>query len=168
MYRRLYFLVPGRPHAVSVIKDLSRQGITQEQIHAVADRRTRIDGLPRHSDRQNNDAEGRLEKALWKGNLISFALAFGCLTFLLMSRNLNWWLLLPTSVMAANFIAGLKFSNISSVHLGEFRDALAHGEILLLVDVPENRVADVERSMHRHHPEAEIGAAGWNSEALGV
>ena len=168
MYRRLYFLVPGRTQALSVIEDLTRQGIKLDHIHTLADKRTRTDGLPQASQRQENDAGGRLEKILWNGNLISFALAFGCLIFLLITQNLNWWLLLPTSVMAVNFVAGLKFSNMPSTHLGEFRDALAHGEILLLVDVPENRVSDIERSVHRHHPEAAIGGVSWGTEAFGL
>jgi len=168
MHRRLYFLVPGRSHALSVIEDLARQGINPERIHALADKRTRKDGLPQASTRQKNDAGGRLEKVLWNSNLISFALAFGCLIFLLITRNLNWWLLLPAGVMTVNFIAGLKFSNLPGTHLGEFRDALAHGEILLLVDVPENRVSEIERSVHRHHPETAIGGVGWGTEAFGL
>ena len=168
MDRRLYFLVPGRVHALSIIEDLSRQGISPARIHTLADKRTRTDGLPQASLRQNNDTGDQLEKILWNGNLISFALAFGCFIFLLITQHLNWWLLLPTSVMAVNFIAGLKFSNLPSTHLGEFRDALAHGEILLLVDVPENRVNDIERSVHRHHPEAAIGGVGWGTQAFGL
>jgi hypothetical protein len=168
MYRRLYFLVPCRTHALSVIEDLSRLGIQPEQIHTLADKRTRTDGLPQASRRQINDAGGRLEKVLWNGNLISFALAFGCFVFLLITQHLNWWLLLATSVMAANFIVGLKISNLPSAHLGEFRDALAHGEILLMVDVHENRVSDIEHSVHHRHPEAAVGGVGWGTEAFGL
>ena len=168
MYRRLYFLVPGRAHALSVIEALVREGVNPKQIHTLADKRTRTDGLPQALMSQNNDTDGRLEKLLWNGNLVSFALAFGCFIFLLITQHLNWWLLLPTSVMAVNFIAGLKFSNLPSTHLGEFRDALAHGEILLLVDVPESRVSDIEHSMHRHYPEAAISGTGWGTQAFGL
>jgi hypothetical protein len=168
MYRRLYFLVPGRVHALSIIEDLSHQGVNPKRIHTLADKRTRTDGLPQASAGQRNDTGDRLERLLWNGNLISFALAFGCFIFLLITQHMNWWLLLPTSVMAVNFIAGLKFSNLASIHLGEFRDALAHGEILLLVDVPEDRVNDIERSVHHHHPEAAIGGVGWGTQAFGL
>jgi len=168
MYRRLYFLIPDRLHALSVVDELSRLGIDTEHIHALADPRTRTDGLPHATRRQKDDAGSRLERLFWNGNLISFVLAFGSLIFLLITHNLTWWLLLPITVMAANFIAGLKFSNMPKTHLGEFRDALAHGEILLLVDVPEARVADIEHSVHRHHPEAAIGGVGWGTGALGL
>lgn len=168
MHSRLYFLVPGRTHALSIIHDLSRQGIAPEQVHILADPRTRTDGLPQPTKGQKNGAGNPLEKILWNSNLISFALAFGCFIFLLMTRNLNAWLLLPAGVMAVNFITGLKFSNRPSLHLGEFRDALAHGEILLLVDVPETRVKDIEHRVHCQHPEAAICNAGWGTEAFGL
>jgi len=124
MHRRLYFLVPGRVDTLSGIAELSRQGINPQCIHTLADKRTRTDGLPQTPDRQNNDAESRLKKALWNGNPISFALALGLLIFLLITQNLNWWLLLPTCVLAVNFIAGLKFSNLPGTRLGELSAAL--------------------------------------------
>jgi hypothetical protein len=168
MSHKLYLLVPGRAQALSAIKDLSRQGINPEHIQVLADKRTRTDGLMQTATRQNNDAMGRLEKILWNVNLVSFAAAFGCFIFLLITMHLNWWLLLPSSVMAVNFIAGLNFSNLPYTQLGEFRDALAHGEILLLVDVPENRTSAIEQSMHRHHPVAAVGGTVWGNEAFGL
>jgi hypothetical protein len=54
------------------------------------------------------------------------------------------------------------------VHLGEFRDALAHGEVLLMVDVPRGRVSEVEDRVHRHHPEATVGGVGWSADMLRV
>ena len=167
MHRRLYFLAPGRVEALSMIEELSRQGIHPGCIQILADKRTRTDGLPQALDSQKNGAENRLEKAFWNGNLVSFALAFGFLIFLLITQNLNWWLLLPTSVLAVNFITGLKYSNLPGNTHCEFRDALAHGEILLLVDVPDASSADIERNVHRRYPEAAIGRTGWGTEAFG-
>ena len=51
--------------------------------------------------------------------------------------------------------------------LDEFRDALAHGDILLMVDLPQKRVADIEDRVHHHHPETTLGGVGWESEAFG-
>jgi hypothetical protein len=54
------------------------------------------------------------------------------------------------------------------VHLTEFTDALAHGEILLMVDVSLHRVAEIENFVHRHHPEAAISGTSWTIDALGI
>jgi len=164
MYRRLYFLIPDRIRALAVIDDLLRMGIDRQAIEALADPRTRTDGLPQRGCRHGGHNCSRLEKFLWNSNLISFTLAFGCLIFLLITRNLNWWLLAPPGVMAVNFITGLKFSNTPKLRLGEFRDALAHGEILLLVEVPESRAPEIERRVYSLHPETASGTTGWVAE----
>jgi hypothetical protein len=161
MDRRLYFLIPDRQHALAVVDDLIEHGIDREHMHALGDKRTRLDGLPTASLRQRNDTAQRLEKICWNANLASFALALIALIVLSVLYGLNWWLLVPVAIMVTNFMVGLHFTNVPNTHLGEFRDALAHGEILLIVDVPESRVAEVEKDIHHHHPEAAVGGVGW-------
>jgi hypothetical protein len=77
--------------------------------------------------------------------------------------------LLPVGIMLVAFLAGLGFtSRVPNVHLGEFRDALRHAEILLMVDVPVQQVARVEDRVHRRHPEAAVGGVGWSLADLPV
>jgi hypothetical protein len=168
MNRRLYFLIPDRSHALAVVEDLAANGIDIQHMHAIGDRRTRLDGLPSASPRQRRNSASRVEKILWNFNLVSFGLALIATLIAPIFIGLSWWLALPIGIMAANFLAGLHFSNIPNTHLGEFRDALAHGEILLMVDVPEARVAEVEDDIHHNHPEATVGGIGWGTQALGL
>jgi hypothetical protein len=168
MYRRLYFLLPDRQHALSVVDELAENGIKPDLINTLGDRRTRLDGLPNTASRRKNEPASHLEKALWNSNLASFALALSGFIALLLISGPSWWLLVPLGIMAANFLAGLYFTSLPNTHLGEFRDALGHGEILLMVDVPENQVARVGNRVHRHHPEAAVGGVGWSTEALGL
>lgn len=37
-----------------------------------------------------------------------------------------------------------------------------------MVDVPKQRVAEIEELMYRRHPEATAGGTGWTIEALGI
>jgi hypothetical protein len=168
MERRLYFLIPDRQHALAVVDELVERGIAREHMHALGDKRTRLDDLPIASSRQRNDAAQRLERICWNANLACFALALIALIVMPVLNGLNWWLLLPAMVMIANFLVGLHFTSLPNTHLGEFRDALAHGEILLMVDVPESRVAEVETNIHHHHPEATVGGVGWGTQAFGL
>jgi hypothetical protein len=168
MNRRLYFLIPDRPHALAVVEDLVKNGIDIEQMHAVGDRRTRLDDLPNASLRQRRDSASRVEKILWNANLACFSLALIATLIIPIFHGMSWWLLLPIGIMAANFMVGLQFTSVPNTHLGEFRDALAHGEILLMVDVPEARVAEVGDNIHNNHPEATIGGVGWSTQALGL
>jgi hypothetical protein len=168
MDRRLYFLIPDRQHALAVVDELVEHGIDLKHMHALGDKRTRLDGLPNTSLRQRNDTAQRVKKIFWNINLASFALALIALIVLPVLYGLSVWLLLPVSIMVANFMMGLHFTNVPNTHLGEFRDALAHGEILLMVDVPESRVAEVETDIHTHHPEATVGGVGWGTQAFGL
>ena len=167
MDRRLYFLLPDRTHALLVVDELNASGISSDHIHALGDQRTRLDGLPAATLRQAKNTASRLEKIIWNANLASFALALCVLIALVFTVNWSWWLLAPVAIMMTNFLAGLSFSSLPNTHLGEFQDALAHGEILLMIDVPETQVAKVEEQVHHQHPEAAVGGVGW-APALGL
>jgi hypothetical protein len=168
MYRRLYFLLPDKEHTHSVVDELTREGISIRNMHTHGTRGTALDGLPAASPRQTNDAAGHLENFLWNANLISFVVAFGIFIILAITTGRNLWLLAPVVIMVANFLIGVRFARLPNTHLDEFRDALAHGEILLMVDVTEERVADIENLVHRHHPEATVGGVSWGTPAFGL
>ena len=166
MNRRLYFLLPDRDHALSLVNELALNGVGDENMHALADQRIRLDELPNATSRQKHDTARRVETILWNANLALFTLAFGGFITLLILVGLSGWLLLCIAIMVATFLAGLSFTRTPNTHLDEFRDALAHGEILLMVDTPASRVADIEDRVHRHHPEAAIGGVGWGTGAF--
>ena len=168
MNRRLYFLLPDKAHALSVVDELARERISIENMHALGSKDTQLDGLPGASLRQYNDAASHLESFLWNANLLSFFVALGMFIIMLVTTGWNLWLLVPAAIMMANFLAGLRFTRLPNTHLDEFRDAMAHGEILLMVDVPEQRVADIENQVHHHHPEATVGGVGWGTPAFGL
>ena len=138
MNRRLYFLIPDKSHALSAVYELTRHGINLDHIHTLANKKVRLQSLP-NAGHQFQDPGQRIEDLLWKTNLVIFGLA----------------------------LAGLLFTRVPNVHLDEFRDALAHGEILLMVDVPQTRVAEIEELVHHHHPEATVGGVGWETEVFG-
>ena len=168
MDRRLYFLLPDRAHALRVVDDLNKSGIGSAHIHALGGPHTWLDGLPASTLRQTRDSASRLEKFLWNTNLVSFAVALCVFIVLVLNLNWSWWLLTPVAIMVANFLAALAFASLPATHLGEFRDALAHGEILLMVDVPETEVGKVEQQVHHQHPEAAFGGVGWGGAAFGL
>ena len=168
MRRRLYFLLPDKEHTRSVVDELAREGISVSNMHTHGARGTALDGLPISSSRQAHDAAGHLENFLWNANLLSFIVAFGIFIVLAFTTGPNQWLFAPAILMAANFLIGIRFVRLPNTHLNEFKDALAHGEILLMVDVSEDRVAAVEKLIHHHHPEAAVGGVSWGTPAFGL
>jgi len=168
LYRRLYFLFPSASHARRVSEELIQAGVGEQHIHAVARDGVDLSSLPEATLRQRDDAGGRIESVAWNANLALFGVAGLALLGSFFIGSL-WLGLAALVVMATTFAGGAWFAvRVPDVHLGEFRAAMAHGEIVLMVDVPPRRVAEIEDLVHRRHPEANVGGVGWSIQGLGV
>lgn len=168
MYRRLYLLFPTALQVRSVVTELNEAGVEREHIHAVARRAIVLEGLPVATPQQRRDAANHLERWMWRVNLAVFAVALVALVAVIAAGHHQWaWV--PLLAMLVTFVAGERFATrIPNVHLDEFAHALGHDEILLMVDVPKQRVASIETLVHRRHPEATVGGVGWAVGAMGI
>ena len=108
MNRKLYFLIPDKSHALSIVHELTSHGINLDHIHALANKKVRLQGLP-NATHQNRDLSHRFEDLLWKGNLTLFCLALASLMVLPLTIGVTTWLLLPVGIMLASFFGGLLF-----------------------------------------------------------
>lgn len=165
-YRRLYFVIPDESQAMTAVSDLEAARVVRHRIHAIAGKGATLAHLPAANELQRHDAAWRLEQVVWAGNLALFFLA---LTGLVASIALGFSVgtLLSVALMALTFVAGALFAiRVPDTHLDEFRGALSHSEVLLMVDVPKQRVAEIEELIERRHPEATAGGSGWTIEAL--
>ncbi|MEJ2347170.1 MAG: hypothetical protein P8076_13355 [Gammaproteobacteria bacterium] len=160
MQRRLYFLFPSRSQANRVIEELRQAGIDPSRLHTVAwDRHTRE--RSRRSLRQTlRDREHQLERWIWNGNLLLFFCALALL-LLFAYNDATGWALVMLALMTASFVAGLLATVLPNAHLDNFVEALNHGDVLLMVDVPKRQVSQIGQRVHHHHPEASVGGVGW-------
>lgn len=167
MLRRLFFLFPQVDKARQAVEDLTVCGVGARHIHAIA-RGVELAGLPEATERQKHDTTFRLEWFVWNTILAMFvAAAAALLASLLMGQALVT--LMSLLVMLLTFIAGEQIAvRVPNVHLTEFTDALSHGEVLLMVDVPGYRVAEIEHYMHQRHPESVPGGVSWTVDAFGL
>lgn len=167
MLRRLFFLFPDEPHAQRAVNQLVSLDIPERRIHAIA-RGVELKSLPPATQRQKNDIAFRIEWFLWSADLVVFALALIAFVITLASGNFIWSMI-SLAIMAVTFIAGEQFVvHVPDVHLSEFVDALSHGEILLMIDVPLNRVSEIEDFVHHRYPEAVVGGVSWSIDAFGL
>ena len=165
MLRRLFFLFPDTDHAQRVVDELIDRDIPARRMHAIAEG-VDLGSLPRASERQRRDTKFRLEWFIWNTNLMLFFIAMVILIASLVLGSVLW-AALSLFVMLLTFMAGEQFAvKVPDVHLSEFTDALAHGEVLLMVDVPAYRVAEIEGYVHHHHPEAAVGGVSWTVDAF--
>lgn len=168
MNRRVYFLLPDEERAVEVVRDLEAEDIGRERIHAIPGKGVTLTQLPPATSQQRADALGRWERIAWFGNIVLFGIATAGLVLALYYARPGG-AALAAGVMVASFLAGALFAmRVPDTHLDEFRDALAHGNVLLLVDVPKERVAAIESLVEHRHPSATPGGVSWTPNVGGV
>jgi len=168
MVRRLYLAFPTRSQAARAVADLQGAGVRRDHMHAVAKPGTDLSGLPRATEGQKHDQVWRLERLFWYGNLGVFALAaLGLATAVFAWSPVG--MVASVLVLLAAFIAGERFAvKLPHAHLADLRVPLEHGEVVLLVDVPFQRVREIEHLVAERHPETGVGGVGWTIEAFGV
>ena len=161
MKRRLYFLLPDVDHTHRVIGELLVAGVPLNKIHTISDNEQEALGLPHAVKHKKFDTHFFTEWLVWRSNLTLFFLSFAALIYLLTLKPTVLFAI-PVAIMTFTFVGGLIFAErVPNVHIEEFKSALAHGEILLMVDVPISQVNEIEHIVHDHHPEAVTGGVGW-------
>jgi hypothetical protein len=165
MYLRLYFLLPDEMHAQSAMDTLKDAGISDGKIRAHKRSKTRSD---RVGAWQRLDPAERIEKIAWRADLALFFIALLMFCVALWQTSVMF-IVLSLLVMTVSFLAGNFFAEyVPRVHLREFEHALSHGEVLLTVDVHDDRVAQIESLMHHRHPAAIAGGSSWTIQSLGI
>ncbi len=168
MLRRIYFLSPDVGYAQSVVAELVAAGVGSRHIHTLARGDIDIGSLPPATRDQRRDKVWFLDRLFWISDLIFFALALIALT-LTLYLELYAWAVIAFVLMVSSFVIGEIFAiKVPHVHLTEVKGAIARGEILLMVDVPKQRVREINTLVSRHHPEIDQGMVGWSIEALGT
>ena len=168
MLRRLYFLLPDEHLTKHVVDELIDSGIKIKQIHALQRITPSNPQLPDATPWQKLDMAQKLENVIWNSNLVMFALALLVLMIALLTQ-LYTLAFASFIVMVVTFVLGDLFATfMPRVHLREFEDALSHGEVLLMIDVPSQQVAEIEARVLHHHPAAIPGGASWTIQLNGL
>lgn len=162
MKRRLYYLLPDRKNVEKLVDDLEGTAISKQDVHAVAKDESHMNNIDDVHATTEKDRDYFVEWFLWRFNLGLFFVAL--IAFVAM---IIWvpgiWLILPLVIMIGTFVSGLLFVlRMPNVHLNEFRPALQHGEVLLMIDVPVADVKRVDQFIHRKHPEVVSGGVCWH------
>lgn len=168
MLRRLYFVLPDAAGVAVIVAELRQAGIDAGHLRVATREPDQLQIEGAQIQNAGTDRGAQLEHSLWNINLLVFACAALALVGMLLIQGLTPWVVLPIAVMAVSFGAGLRFTRIPNIHLQEFADALHHGELVLMVDVPPARVAEIEARVQRRHPETVIGGVGWSSDLLHI
>jgi hypothetical protein len=157
--RRIYFLVPTVPSAKAIVNDLLLARIEERHIHVLAKEGTPLEDLPEAKLAQKSDLIPSLERGAAAGGLTGLLAGVVAVTFPPAGLVLGGGALLGITLFGAGFGAWMSSMvgvGLPSSRLKEFESAIARGELLMMIDVPRDRVDDIEALVKRHHPEAEL------------
>ena len=161
MFRRLHFLLPNANLAQNVVNELLSLGVNGKHIHTYGEHNMPLESLQPATHNQIEDKAQHVEDIAWNGNLIIFATFLLLFIITLMTENYQL-ALVCVGVMLITFALGNFFTRyIPHTHLKNFKEALSHNELLMMVDVANEKAAEIENKIHRHHPAAVEGGTSW-------
>jgi hypothetical protein len=156
--RRLYFLVPDSQVGKKVVDELLLAHIRWEHIHVLAKRGTPLEELPEASFWQKSDIIPAMLRAVPIGGATGMLCGLAGLALQPGLVVAGGAVLLATSLAGAGvgvFLGGMVGLNVGNTRLKAFEQAIERGELLIIADVPRERVKELTGRIKKAHPQAE-------------
>ncbi|MGZ8182460.1 MAG: DUF1269 domain-containing protein [Methylobacter sp.] len=153
--RRIYFLVPNIAITQKIVDELRSEGIEDRHIHILAKRDTPLEDMPEAGLTIKTDFVPALERGVALGGttgllaglvglrFAGFAIAGGPVLGLIMA-----------GATIGSLMGGLSGMNSGNSRLKKFEQAIEEGELLVLLDIPKDRIETITQLITKHHPEA--------------
>lgn len=157
--RRLYFLLPDITMTNQVVDELLLKRIDDHHIHVVAKEGIPLGDLPEANLLQKSDFIPAVERGLAVGGITGMLAGLAAITFPPAGLVLGGGAVLGTSLAGAGvgaWVSGMIGVDVRNTQIERFEAALDKGEILVMVDVPKDRVEAIEKLVHSHHPQVEM------------
>ncbi len=157
--KRIYFLVPDIDTTKTIFKELLLQRVEEKHMHVLAKRGTPLDDLPEASFLQKTDFIPALEQGIVLGGLTGFVSVMVALGMTSGFADSGVTILVTTLMGSAfgGWFSSMAGSSVGNRQVKPYAAAIARGELLMMVDVPKDRIADIERAIIRNHPESKCG-----------
>lgn len=157
--KRLYFLVPSTATARKIVDELLLARIEERRIHIVAKEGVPLGHLPEAGLPEKTDFFPGLQRGVIAGGITGILAGLVAVTFPPAGLTLGGGALLAIALAGSGFgawFAGMIGTDVANSRHNRFRDALEKGELLMLVDVPRDRVDEIQAVVKKHHRSAEI------------
>ena len=158
MKTRIYWLIPDLASARRVMHDLLQARVDAAHIHFAGTEDADMRGLHAANVWQTSDLVHAAESGLVIGSAVgAIAGLVAALLFPIVGDAPQWEVAVVLAVLGGLFGAwssSMIGISIPSPRLARFQGAIASGQVLLMVDLPRERVADIEALLESAHPEA--------------
>ncbi len=155
--RRIYFLAPNIKITHKIVDELHAEGIEDRHIHILAKRDTPLEGLHEAGVTIKTDFISALERGVALGGssgLLAGLIGLRFAGFLIAGGPLLGVILAGATI--GSLAGGLMGMSAGNTKLKQFEEAIEQGELLVLVDVPKERIDTITKLITKHHPKAEF------------
>jgi hypothetical protein len=158
--RRVYWLLPNLASALTTMDDLLLAGVEARRMHFMARDDCDMTGLHAASVLQTSDVIRSAEAGLVIGAAVGGMLGTVVAAIFPGADGAPQWNLIPVLVVAGALFDAWTSSMIGisapNKCLERFAAHIAQGRILLMLDVPVRRVAEIETRLRQLHPEVRM------------
>jgi len=157
--RRIYFLVPDITTTKRIVDDLLIAKIEDRHLHVIAKRGTPLEELPEANLLQKSDFIPAVQQGLALGGTTGMLAGLVAIALPPASTVIAGGVLLAATLAGAGvgaWLSGMVGMSVGNRRTKEFEEAIEAGHLLLLADVPTDRVPEIERRVKQHLPEVEI------------
>lgn len=157
--RRVYFLLPTPQRARAIVGELLVQRIEWRHMHVIANENVSIDGLPQASLAQSSD----LLASLVRGTAVGCAtgLLVALIAFVVPPEDLRIasGTVMILTLSGAGFgawVAAMIGVEMPNSRLKRFEEGLLRGELLIMIEVPKERVEEIEQVIELYDVQTHI------------
>jgi hypothetical protein len=157
MRDRLYFLLPDVKHAQSTMRHLLLARIEERHVHVLAKEGTDIKDLPPATLGQKSDFYHAMALGIIVGGITGIAGGMTVYLFPPEGMNITLSVVALFAMLGSIFgvwTSGLIGTDVPNTQLARFHRPIEKGKILMMVDVPRDKVGEIRSIMKKQHPEA--------------
>ncbi len=157
--RRIYFLAPDIAITKKIVDELLLARIEEKNIHVLAKRGTPLENLPEANLLQKSDFIPAVEQGLALGGTTGMLAGLVAVVLPPASTVIAGGVILATTLASAGvgaWLGGMVGMNVGNRRTKQFEDAIEAGELLVLADVPHERVDEIEEIVKLHLPQVEM------------
>ena len=157
MTHRLYFIAPDVASARQIADDLLLARVEDRRMHFLAKRGTDLGALHEASYLQKTDIVHGASVGMIAGGGVGLALGVLLMYYPPGGVQLQLVTLLMTTLIGAflgAWVSSMVATQIPNSRLAMFEKAIEQGKILLILDLPMSRDAEIRALLDRRHPEA--------------
>lgn len=160
MKRRLYYMLPDVPSARAMLDELLLARVEERHMHFCATEGSLPPDMPEASFLQKTDLIHGAEIGVLIGGISGFIAGALLLLYPPEGIQLRLVALFVATLGGAIFgswVSGMAAAAIPNSSLKPFRERIEKGQVLLIVDLPFHRIAEIETLIAGRHPEINFG-----------